>query len=205
MSSSGLPLESFDPLSVPRTRLRPLSSLHRTQPSSTPTKRVPRSRGAASSSASSVRHSPHKSISCHQAIKPSLELLAMIRAARLACLLALLPATSGFSPPSLQSRHVACPPSFASAKASGRSPVCNGVDFNDVRGNGRSGRLHMSEAEAAAVPPKKGFVDKVRRFMNCSVLCANRPAISAGQWRLLAVRCYAPLQTHLTSHHITCT
>ncbi|KAL9179304.1 hypothetical protein ACHAXT_008594 [Thalassiosira profunda] len=86
----------------------------------------------------------------------------MIRAARLACLLALLPATSGFSPPSLQSRHITCQPSFASTKASGRSPVCNGVNFNSVRSNGRSGRLHMSEAEAAAVPPKKGFVDKIK-------------------------------------------
>eukprot|EP00578_Thalassiosira_sp_NH16_P010035 CAMPEP_0181121002 /NCGR_PEP_ID=MMETSP1071-20121207/24488_1 /TAXON_ID=35127 /ORGANISM="Thalassiosira sp., Strain NH16" /LENGTH=577 /DNA_ID=CAMNT_0023205757 /DNA_START=187 /DNA_END=1920 /DNA_ORIENTATION=- len=82
-------------------------------------------------------------------------------AAPIACLLVLLlGSTSGFSPSSLQSKHLTCPSTLAKPFTSTfKSLHCNN---NDIHRNG-GGRLYMSEGtEAAAVPPKGGFIQKIK-------------------------------------------
>jgi len=82
----------------------------------------------------------------------------MKTATLITCLLAVLPVVSGFSPAGLQSKHITCSPSFASTKINNYASVhCNDINRSS------SSRLHMSDgAEAAAVPPKKSFMEKMK-------------------------------------------
>ncbi len=85
----------------------------------------------------------------------------MIRGTAITCLLAILQATSAFSPSGLQSKHIICPSpsSFATSTTSTFQPL---VCKQNIKNNDISTRLYMSEgSEAAAVPPKKGFLEKV--------------------------------------------
>lgn len=83
------------------------------------------------------------------------------------CLLlsiSLLQTVSGFSPTGLQSKHIICPSSSAFSTSSA-SPQCT-IDTNifskkSSSFNSSSSRLYMSDA---AVPEKKGFVEKVSSF-----------------------------------------
>ena len=84
------------------------------------------------------------------------------------CLLlsiALLQTVSGFSPTGLQSKHIICPSSSAFSTSSA-SPQCT-IDTNIFSkksssfNSNSSSRLYMSDA---AIPEKKGFVEKVSSF-----------------------------------------
>lgn len=83
------------------------------------------------------------------------------------CLLlsiSLLQTVSGFSPTGLQSKHIICPSSSAFSTSSA-SPLCT-IDTNIFSkksssfNSNSSSRLYMSDA--AAVPEKKGFVEKMK-------------------------------------------
>jgi len=81
--------------------------------------------------------------------------------APIALLVVLLQTASGFSPSALQSKHITtCPSPFA---ASTTTKINNHAPFNSDQCNQDRSRLYMSDgSEAAAVPPKKGFVGKMK-------------------------------------------